>query len=185
MKRLALSLLASPLIAATLSAQDINGSLFGYLADPRGLPVAGATVTLRNINTDARRSAQADERGAFEFLSVTPGSYDLVAEQSGFKKLVSSGHEISPTERLSVGTIDARAGRGETNRSWFRAGSRRSRPSAPSAARASAAINWKTCSSCRAIRWSSWSECRVSRAARLPPSRRRIPRRCGCSRWAA
>ena len=41
MKRLALSLLASPLIAATLSAQDINGSLFGYLADPRGLPVAG------------------------------------------------------------------------------------------------------------------------------------------------
>jgi len=110
MKRLALSLLASPLIVATLSAQDINGSLFGYLADPRGLPVAGGTVTLRNINTDARRSAQADERGAFEFLSMAPGSYDLVAEQSGFKKLVSSGHVISPTERLSVGTLTLELG---------------------------------------------------------------------------
>ena len=110
MKTLAPGLAALWLAASPLLAQDVTGSIFGYVLDPRGLAVGGATVTLKHVRMDAERSVASDERGGFEFLAVPPGTYDLAVAAAGFKKLVSSGHEVKSTQRLSVGNLTLQLG---------------------------------------------------------------------------
>ena len=110
MKNLTLCLLVLLLSGLPAVAQDVTGSIFGYVSDPGSLPIAGATITLRNVRMQTERSGVTDERGGFEFVAVEPGTYDLTAEKPGFKKLLSSGHELKTTQRLSVGTLSLALG---------------------------------------------------------------------------
>src|SRR6185503_16159436 len=103
MKNLTLCIAALLLAGVPAIAQDVTGSISGYVSDPGSLPIAGATITLKNVKMQTERSVVTDERGGFEFVAVAPGTYDLTAEKAGFKKLLSSGYELKTTQRLSVG----------------------------------------------------------------------------------
>lgn len=89
----------------SLPAQTITGSITGTVADPSSLPVTGATVTLTNQATGARRELKTDVRADFLFSSLPPGQYDLSVRYTGFKTLDRTGITLSASERLSVGQI--------------------------------------------------------------------------------
>ncbi len=85
--------------------QGISGSISGAVVDPSSLAIPGATVILRNSSTGTESRTVSDDRGIFEFVSLLPGTYDIEVEMSGFKKLLSTGHPLAASQRLSVGSF--------------------------------------------------------------------------------
>ncbi|HKQ53133.1 MAG TPA: carboxypeptidase-like regulatory domain-containing protein, partial [Pyrinomonadaceae bacterium] len=58
----------------------------GTVLDPQDRPVAGATLTLTNVERSFTRTQTTDEEGTYVFSAVPPGTYRIEAEASGFKK---------------------------------------------------------------------------------------------------
>ena len=89
MKRLALA--SFVLIACVLSAQEFRASLSGEVTDPSGASIAGAVITITNIdrNTDSTEVTNALGRYVVSFLA--PGSYKVAVDKPGFRKSIREG----------------------------------------------------------------------------------------------
>lgn len=82
-----------------------SGSLSGTVQDPNGAPVAGASVTMKNLATGDDRKGTTNDRGVFSFNLVTPGTYTITVETTGFKKSVATdvGVSVSKETQLTIG----------------------------------------------------------------------------------
>lgn len=72
--------------ASALLAQTT--SLTGVVTDPQGAVIPGIEITLTNQDTQRRRTAITDDQGNYLFSQVTPGTYELRAELTGFKTTI-------------------------------------------------------------------------------------------------
>ena len=70
------------------AAQSGASSITGTVKDQSGGVVAGATVTLTNVETNAVRTAESSSSGAFGFEIVPVGDYEVTVEATGFRKSV-------------------------------------------------------------------------------------------------
>jgi hypothetical protein len=68
-------------MAGSASAQE-TGSISGVVRGPDGAPLPGVTVTVSGPLLPAGRSVVADANGAFSFLRLPPGDYEVAAELS-------------------------------------------------------------------------------------------------------
>src|ERR1700684_4309655 len=66
--------------------QPLTGSVTGILSDPSGARIAGARVTIRDVATNETRNTTADASGSYSITSLTPGTYEVTAEATGFRK---------------------------------------------------------------------------------------------------
>src|SRR5216684_8193084 len=100
-------------IAASLSfAQNTNsGDIRGTVTDSSGAVIAGATVTLTNIDTGETKDFTTNDSGIYDTVSTRPGNYNLTFTKAGFKK-VTHGPVVL---RVSVITVDASLGVGEVS----------------------------------------------------------------------
>ena len=87
------------------SAQVLYGTLTGNVTDPTGAVAAGAKVQVLNVGTNVTKTATTDDRGAFLFSDLTPGTYDLTIEAPGFQPFARKGLRVGATAVLR---IDAR-----------------------------------------------------------------------------
>ncbi|MGE0884701.1 MAG: TonB-dependent receptor [Blastocatellales bacterium] len=86
---LALSLLMClSLLAGQVSGQAVYGSVFGTVTDPSGAAVPGAKVVITNTGTNLSVTTQTNSSGNFTQTRLSPGSYRLRVEASGFKAAV-------------------------------------------------------------------------------------------------
>jgi hypothetical protein len=69
-----------------LQASATSG-LSGSLTDPQGRVVQNATITLSRRADTSRRKTRTDQQGAFSFVRLDVGEYQLTAEFSGFAVL--------------------------------------------------------------------------------------------------
>ena len=101
-------LLASgPCVWAQLGASTIRGTI----TDPSGAAVAGATVTITNLQTNLTRSQGTRTSGTYSFELIPPGEYKVEIAAKGFRKsvvprvqaLVGSIAEVSQT--LQIGEV--------------------------------------------------------------------------------
>ncbi len=68
-------------------AQTILGSISGVVTDPRGDPIVGATVTIKNEDTGLTRVLTTNELGFYRADSLPIGeNYTVTVEHPGFKK---------------------------------------------------------------------------------------------------
>jgi hypothetical protein len=74
-----------------LSAQGASGRIVGRVADPSGAVLAHAKITLLNEATGISRDALTSDSGDYSFVEVTPGTYTVEFELTGFKKNVQKG----------------------------------------------------------------------------------------------
>ncbi|HEX3377594.1 MAG TPA: carboxypeptidase-like regulatory domain-containing protein, partial [Candidatus Acidoferrales bacterium] len=79
------------LISTSLLAQTFRGTILGTVTDPQGAVVAGADVTVRNIDTGLQRSTQTSSDGTYTIPELPIGTYTVTVTQSGFQKSVTSG----------------------------------------------------------------------------------------------
>lgn len=81
------------LVLASISSfgQQGQSSVRGIVTDPKGSPIAGATVTLAAPEKNFTRTQVTNTDGGYLFKPVPPGTYRLEVEMKGFKKsLISS-----------------------------------------------------------------------------------------------
>ena len=79
------------LVPAFVFAQTSSGTINGTVADESGNNLPGVTVTVASKSTGVSRSTVTNETGSFTFPGLTPDTYDVSAELSGFKPIKSSG----------------------------------------------------------------------------------------------
>jgi Carboxypeptidase regulatory-like domain/TonB dependent receptor-like, beta-barrel len=96
-------LLVALLPAVPLLAQ--NAEIYGLISDPSGLPVPGARIVVQNADTAATRAVAANQQGEYSVPALTPGSYNISVETSGFKTIHQNGVvvEVDQTARLDFG----------------------------------------------------------------------------------
>ncbi len=87
--RLLLAVLLS--LAATVSAQTFRGTILGTVTDTSGAVVAGAKVTVRNVNTGLERTTQTSADGSYAVPELPIGSYDVTVMLKGFQSAVTRG----------------------------------------------------------------------------------------------
>src|SRR5262245_55972509 len=100
--------LSAPRVA---DAQAVSGTLLGTITDEGGLPMPGAAVTITETSTNISFNSMTNNSGFYTFPSLKDGTYRVVAELSGFKKIVRDG-VIVPVNttirvdlRMEVGAI--------------------------------------------------------------------------------
>ncbi len=87
--RLMVAICFLALAAGFSSAQNRNtGEIRGTVKDASGAVVAGATVTLVNINTGVKTVLTTNGDGFYDSVSTIVGTYNIDFEKAGFKKAV-------------------------------------------------------------------------------------------------
>lgn len=65
-----------------------RASIQGTVSDSQGAAVSGATVTLRNLETNQVSTSTTNENGIYNFNALPPSKYSVTVEKAGFKKKV-------------------------------------------------------------------------------------------------
>jgi hypothetical protein len=110
---LRLDIAAWTLVLGSASAgfgQTPSGAVAGFVADPSGAAAAAVAITIVDLNTVRRWNTLTDRDGYFHVAGLTPGSYRIVAEAAGFKRveqpaLVEVGMTTTIEVTLALGQV--------------------------------------------------------------------------------
>src|SRR5690242_6664983 len=83
-----LAFLLLAISATHLKAQAVYGNIVGTVTDESGAVVPNAKVTITDVNKGTAFSADTNESGNFTEAQLTPGSYRVAVEKSGFRRFV-------------------------------------------------------------------------------------------------
>src|SRR5262252_7539900 len=99
-------------LSSAASAQAVKGSLLGNVTDASGLALPGVNVTITEVNTNISYSTTTNESGFYNFSNLKDGTYKVVSELSGFKRVIRDGVEVPVNAtvrvdmRLEIGAIE-------------------------------------------------------------------------------
>src|SRR5438093_526519 len=108
----AVAVLVSLLAAGSAHAQQGTGELRGRVVDAQNAVLPGVNVVAKNEATGMFREIVSGPDGSFFMSALTPGSYEVNAELSGFKKYqrkdvrVEVGKTQSVDVQLEIGGIE-------------------------------------------------------------------------------
>src|SRR4030088_2536461 len=109
-KKIVLALLVSVLLAASGWSQTVSGSIAGTVIDSTQAAVPNAKVIAVDQNKKTTATTVTDAEGRFVFPQMQPGTYDITAESSGFKKYTKKDVILQGNEKLSVGNLNLEVG---------------------------------------------------------------------------
>jgi Carboxypeptidase regulatory-like domain/TonB dependent receptor len=92
------------LIPGSLIAQTFRGTILGTVTDPQGAVVAGAKVTVRNVDTGLERTTQTSADGSYAVPELPIGTYTVTVNQSGFQTsyVTSIAVDVASEKRVDV-----------------------------------------------------------------------------------
>ena len=79
-----------------------GAQLNGTVRDATGGTVAGASITLRNAETNLSYSSVTNENGLYVLANVTPGHYELTTEATGFAKSTQTGIVLTVGQTATI-----------------------------------------------------------------------------------
>ena len=94
--------LAAALLVPTASSpvwaqsQSINGTIRGLISDSTGAAIAGATVSVKNLDTGYTRIVTSAADGLYIAPDLPIGSYSVSAQSPGFAPLTQTGVHLGP-----------------------------------------------------------------------------------------
>ncbi len=83
------------LVSATAAAQMAWGGLVGVVRDAQSGVLPGAAVTITEAGTNLVRETVTDAQGAYNFVNVLPGRYDVKVSLSSFREAVRTGVPVT------------------------------------------------------------------------------------------
>jgi hypothetical protein len=95
-------------------AQDATGHVHGTVTDATGAVMPGVTVVLTNKETGVKRMLVSDASGVYSAPRLQTGTYELVAEQAGFKKSAYPGISVGAGSNLDIKIVMEVGGATET-----------------------------------------------------------------------
>src|SRR6476620_3513445 len=84
------------------SAQEFRGSITGTVTDPNGAAIPGATVVVKNTETNVTNTVTTNDEGAYTVPFLLPGTYDVSASGSGFKTATREKLSVKVDDRLTL-----------------------------------------------------------------------------------
>jgi hypothetical protein len=72
------------LIVPSSFGQGLTGTIGGTVTDDSGAAISGATVTIRQLNTNAVRTVTTSGIGSYTVTQLAPGGYSIKVDKSGF-----------------------------------------------------------------------------------------------------
>src|SRR5712691_265175 len=100
------SLLVLAVCALSAMAQsNTTGAINGSVTNPNKEVVAGATVTVKNNDTNKEATATTDDNGGFKVSNLEPGTYTATVNASGFAPFSNPGVvvEVGRATPLEIG----------------------------------------------------------------------------------
>src|SRR5439155_16969107 len=96
-----------PVLLLTVSpaaalGQVSSASLNGSVTDESKAVLPGATVTATDLSTGRAYQAVADARGEYSIVNLTPGSYKVQAELTGFATVVNPSVEFLVGQNVTL-----------------------------------------------------------------------------------
>jgi hypothetical protein len=70
--------------AASAQTSPVSAALEGYVTDPTGGRIPGASMIARDIATHQSRELSTNAEGLFRFAELPTGTYEVTVTQSGF-----------------------------------------------------------------------------------------------------
>src|SRR5712692_6141142 len=89
-------------MAGAAYGQLTRGFISGTVQDPSGGLIAGAKITISNVETNLKRDAETNSVGVYRFVAVEPGFYDLEFTKAGFETTKVTRIEVSTTREVVV-----------------------------------------------------------------------------------
>ena len=101
---LVICLLAIVAIASGVRAQTqiTTGTIQGTVVDANGAALPGATIELKNADTNFVRTATTDDLGRFVALQLPPGRYTLTVSKTGFATLVVEKADLTVGQAMNL-----------------------------------------------------------------------------------
>ncbi len=101
-KFLVCSLFCFALLASGVRAQNLSTTIAGTVKDKTGAVMPGVTVTATNQATNVVTTVQTNSDGAYAFLSLPVGTYDIEAKQAGFTNYKQTGVILNINDHITV-----------------------------------------------------------------------------------
>lgn len=79
-------LIVCTFLTTTLIHAQYRASIQGVVTDPQGAVIPGATITLKDKETNRTLTATSDDQGIYNISALPPSTYSLGVEKTGFKK---------------------------------------------------------------------------------------------------
>ena len=90
------------LAAGSLLSQADRGTITGAVTDPNGAAVAGARVTVVNVDTRVKQTTTTTAAGEWTFPSMPVGTYRATVENEGFKTATREGGTLDAGSTLRM-----------------------------------------------------------------------------------
>jgi hypothetical protein len=87
---------------ANISGQEFRGTITGTVTDPQGAIIPGATVAVKNLETNVVNNVTANDEGSYTVPFLLPGKYSVSVTGSGFKTSVRENVTVNVDDRLTI-----------------------------------------------------------------------------------
>ncbi len=84
-----------------LQAQ-VYGTISGFVRDPSGAAIPGATVKATLVAQQTTRTVQTNTEGNYIFVAMVPGMYEVTFEAPGFQRQVNKDVELTANQNLRL-----------------------------------------------------------------------------------
>src|SRR5438132_13755311 len=88
--------------AVVSQTQITTGTIQGTVTDANGAIVPGATVEIKNLETNLSRTLTTDDGGRFVALALPPGKYSITVSKQGFATVVAESLDLLVGQALNL-----------------------------------------------------------------------------------
>src|SRR5256712_3616448 len=89
-------------LPALSQTQITTGTIQGTVTDANGAIVPGASVEIKNLDTNLTRTLTTDEGGRFVALALPPGPYSVTVSKQGFATAVAERLDLTVGQALNL-----------------------------------------------------------------------------------
>ena len=93
------------LVTTSLFGQAGTGTITGTITDSAGAVIPGASVEVRNAQTNVPYPTVSTETGVYTVLRLPPGPYSVIVQVAGFKSLTRAGLLVSAGQTLPLDLV--------------------------------------------------------------------------------
>jgi hypothetical protein len=86
-------------------AQTVSGALSGRVLDATSAPVADVVVTATDLGTNTPSIAMTDQTGGYRLTRLSPGTYRIAFEKTGFRPQVRDQVAVAVNDQLAIDAV--------------------------------------------------------------------------------
>ena len=95
-------LILAILLGASVTRADVTGSIQGVVRDRSQGAIAGARLTITNVETNLKYEETTGPDGSYRVLALPAGNYKLTVTAGGFRTFVETGIVVKVNDQLQV-----------------------------------------------------------------------------------